>query len=69
MLQIASGDWIVEHENCLVLGNNGTGKTHLGLALGRAAVVPRPICHRTGAQSGIARSPGRPSLLTRFKFW
>lgn len=72
VLQMASGDWIAEHENCLVLGNSGTGKTHLGLALGRAAVEAgyrvRFITALALSQELLA-AQAEHRLLARFKFW
>jgi DNA replication protein DnaC len=37
MLELARGDWIEQHYNCCLIGNAGTGKTHLATALGLAA--------------------------------
>ena len=37
MLELARGEWIREHYNCCLIGNSGTGKTHLAIALGQAA--------------------------------
>jgi DNA replication protein DnaC len=37
VLELASGAWIEEHSNCCLVGNSGTGKTHLATALGLAA--------------------------------
>ena len=34
VLQLMSGDFAIKAENILMLGNSGTGKTHLALALG-----------------------------------
>jgi hypothetical protein len=36
-LLLARCEWIGRRENVLALGNSGTGKTHIGLALGLAA--------------------------------
>lgn len=33
--QLATGDFIDQHENILIFGNPGTGKTHLSIALAR----------------------------------
>lgn len=35
-LELARGAWIEEHSNCCLIGNAGTGKTHLATALGLA---------------------------------
>ncbi len=37
VLQLARGEWIDQHDNCCLIGNAGTGKTHLAIALGLAA--------------------------------
>jgi DNA replication protein DnaC len=37
VLDLARGDWIAQHFNCCLIGNAGTGKTHLAIALGLAA--------------------------------
>ena len=36
-LELARGEFIARRENVLAIGNSGTGKTHLALALGLAA--------------------------------
>jgi len=37
VLELSRGEWIREHSNCCLIGNSGTGKTHLAVALGQAA--------------------------------
>ena len=37
VLELARGAWVEEHSNCCLIGNAGTGKTHLAIALGLAA--------------------------------
>ena len=37
ILELANGAWIEERFNCCMVGNSGTGKTHLAIALGLAA--------------------------------
>ena len=37
VLELSRGQWIAEHYNCCLIGNSGTGKTHLAVALGQAA--------------------------------
>lgn len=37
VLELARGDWIEQHFNCCLIGNAGTGKTHIATALGLAA--------------------------------
>src|SRR5512137_924648 len=34
VLELARGEWIDQHFNCCLIGNAGTGKTHLAIALG-----------------------------------
>jgi DNA replication protein DnaC len=43
VLELARGAWIEEHANCCLIGNAGTGKTHLALAraLARALAACR----------------------------
>jgi DNA replication protein DnaC len=36
VLELARGAWVEEHANCCLIGNAGTGKTHLAIALGLA---------------------------------
>lgn len=37
VLELSRDEWIGQHENCCLIGNSGTGKTHLATALGQAA--------------------------------
>jgi DNA replication protein DnaC len=37
ILELARGQWIQENTNACFIGNSGTGKTHLSVALGQAA--------------------------------
>ena len=37
VLELARGEWIDQHYNSCLIGNAGTGKTHLAIALGLAA--------------------------------
>lgn len=37
VLELARGEWIDAHANCCLIGNVGTGKTHVAIALGLAA--------------------------------
>lgn len=37
ILELARGGWIDAHQNCVLVGSSGTGKTHLATALGLAA--------------------------------
>jgi DNA replication protein DnaC len=37
VLELANGEWIEQHFNCCLVGNSGTGKTHVATALGLAA--------------------------------
>jgi DNA replication protein DnaC len=36
VLELSRGAWVEEHANCCLIGNAGTGKTHLATALGLA---------------------------------
>ncbi len=40
VMELARGEWIDQRYNCCCIGNAGTGKTHLAIALGLAA------CHQ-----------------------
>src|SRR5271156_4130006 len=37
VLELASGSWIEHRFNCCLVGNSGTGKSHIAVALGLAA--------------------------------
>lgn len=37
VLALTHCEWVGQHENVILVGNSGTGKTHLGIALGIAA--------------------------------
>lgn len=37
VLELTRGQWIEERYNCCLVGNSGTGKSHLAVALGQAA--------------------------------
>jgi len=37
VLELARGEWLEQRYNCCLIGNAGTGKTHLAIALGLAA--------------------------------
>ena len=58
VLELARGEWIEQHSNCCLIGSAGTGKTHLAIALGLAALPARA--------SGCGSSP-RPSLVTQLE--
>jgi DNA replication protein DnaC len=36
VLDLARGQWVEQHSNCCLIGNAGTGKTHVAIALGLA---------------------------------
>jgi hypothetical protein len=38
-LELARGDWITQHANVCLIGQPGTEKTHLSIALGLAPAV------------------------------
>jgi len=37
ILELARGQWLEQHDNCCLIGNAGTGKTHIAISLGLAA--------------------------------
>ncbi len=47
VLELARGEFLVRRENVLLLGNSGTGKTHIALALGLAG------CQRRGPRGQV----------------
>src|SRR3974377_1010268 len=51
VLELARGEYILRRENVIALGNSGTGKSHIALALGLAA------CQR-GMAVGFATAAG-----------
>jgi DNA replication protein DnaC len=46
VLELARGEWINHTYNCCFVGTQGTGKTHIAIALGHAACV---FLHGRGA--------------------
>lgn len=56
MLELARGEWIAQRFNCCLIGNAGTGKTHLAIALGLAAC-------RQGRHVRFATAAGLVNLL------
>ena len=36
VLELSRGEWVEQHSNCCLIGNAGTGKTHVAVALGLA---------------------------------
>lgn len=72
VLQMATGDWIAARENCLILGSSGVGKSHLGIALGVAAL---DTDHRVRFTTAMALSQelmaaqAEHRLVARFKAW
>ena len=55
VLELARSEYVIRHDNIIALGNCGTGKTHVALALGLAACqkgfpvffTPAPSSRRT----------------------
>jgi DNA replication protein DnaC len=56
VLELARGQWVEEHANCCLIGNAGTGKTHVAVALGLA------IC-RLGKRVRFATAAGLVTQL------
>jgi DNA replication protein DnaC len=56
VLELARGQWVEEHANCCLIGNAGTGKTHVAVALGLA------IC-RLGRRVRFATAAGLVTQL------
>jgi hypothetical protein len=62
VLEFMNGEWIEQHINACSIGNSGTGKTHLAIALGVAA------CQQGGAflYGGGVGEPARGCRRGRF---
>ena len=56
VLELSRGAWVEEHANCCLIGNAGTGKTHLATALGLA------VC-RLGKRVKFATAAGLVTQL------
>ena len=66
VLNLAQGEYIRKKENLLLMGNSGTGKTHLATALGLTACQQGKKCtvlHRGGAHQSTDRSAGRAPTI------
>ena len=64
VLELTRSEYLDRRENVLALGNSGTGKTHLALALGLAACQKGyRVRFTTAAATGerTPRGPGRPA--------
>src|SRR5437899_2365517 len=63
--QLATCRWVPEHQNVLISGATGTGKTYLACALAAASVpqgLPRPLPPRPAALRGTHTRPRRREL-------
>ncbi|TAN29467.1 MAG: hypothetical protein EPN31_06495 [Castellaniella sp.] len=57
VLELARSEYLDRRENVLLLGNSGTGKTHIALALGLAACgVPGKFCTSGSETNWYGRS-------------
>lgn len=68
VLELASGDWIKNHRNLLVIGPTGVGKTFLARALGHQACLLGFSClflrtPRLFPEIALARETGKASRL------
>ena len=61
VLELARCEFVVARENIIALGNSGTGKTHIALALGLAVRIPGKMgsCS-TRSWALIPRHRGQP---------
>jgi DNA replication protein DnaC len=57
ILELAQGRWIAEHQNTLLVGDIGTGKTHVGTALAAAACHLVPALSARAAPSAFSPPP------------
>ena len=66
VLELARCEYILRRENVIALGNSGTGKTHVALALGLAACqkgFPVALHHRGGAGHQLMEARDERRLL------
>ena len=62
---LAEGSWIDDRESIILIGDSGTGKTHLAIALAICACqarTPRPLHHPRRPRQRTPRSRGRREL-------
>jgi hypothetical protein len=59
VLELARSEFLLQRENVLLLGNSGTGKTHLALALGLPERSSCALHDGSGHGARTARSQGR----------
>ena len=67
MLELARCEFIERKENVLALGNSGTGKTHLALALGLAACQKGFRVHHRGIPGARVIEAKDERRLMRFQ--
>ena len=65
VIDLARCEWIGRRENVLALGNSGTGKTHISLALGLAACQRGFRVRFTTAAAVVFSSCPRPRMRSR----
>lgn len=66
VLELSKGHWIEQRENIVLLGPSGVGKTHLAIALGRAACrAGKRVRYYTAAGLATAFVEARESRETR----
>ena len=63
VLELARSEYLDRRENVLALGNSGTGKTHLALALGLAACQKGYRVRFTTAAALVNELPSRPGTI------
>lgn len=61
VLELTRSQWIEQHHNACLIGNSGTGKTHVATALSPAASISRSISPRPRSIADSSASSMRPT--------
>jgi IstB-like ATP binding protein len=63
VLALAQGEYLDRRENLILMGNSGTGKTHLATALGLLAWQERAVPYGRGPHQSTGRGSGQPQAF------